>query len=461
MRRGSSDIDWDQIGADFGSSNSLMKGAVEAYSRAGTVFGELRKSILDEEQKAIDNAYREKVFNENVNQFGVNYALEQDRLAENIRSNKAGEALTGRGQDMDYKASMANVGVQRARLNADLQDRQRLLNERALYAKTLSNVIEGNNQVQANNMSAIDEASGNAFSNAANNPFGAVLQNDFLNNPNITAVMSNAPVPLSSAEVQLQVARYLAAQGIPEPLTQEITKQTNYSEQQVANKQEQDIQSKKDFKIGLDAAPKQLDALGIIDKNQREGILSTLTQAKSTYGLNPNDVINALSLGGTKDAGFLDSSGKLFNFSVEDLHSFNTNPEDPSNPVAVMLAYTAGRPLKTSKGNEILPNTNNNIKLSPEEKIIVAQSDLQRTREVLKEPITAKSNSVVNLTEQLSQTIFNQPFSSLSKENQKMLTTKAVRELEQQRQNKIDSAAQSVKNRQLEAIQHQATPIFY
>ena len=80
-----SGINWQQVKADFNDTNEAMKTGIGAISQAGTVFGELRKSILDQEQREIDNAYREKTFNENVRQFGLRHALDEDRFREGIR----------------------------------------------------------------------------------------------------------------------------------------------------------------------------------------------------------------------------------------------------------------------------------------------------------------------------------------------------------------------------------------
>lgn len=121
-------LQWNDVRVNFNDTNSAMANAQSGISKVGTVFGELRKSILDEEQKAIENAYKQKVFDENVRQFGLQHALNQDKLAEQIRSNKANEAntirgqdlnykSTIRGQDLNYKSSMASVGAQYARLN--------------------------------------------------------------------------------------------------------------------------------------------------------------------------------------------------------------------------------------------------------------------------------------------------------------------------------------------------------
>lgn len=109
-------IQWKDVGVNFNDTNSAMANAREGISKAGTVFGEMRKAILDEEQRAVENAYKQKVFDENVRQFGLQHTLNQDKLAEQRRANQANEANTRRGQDLNYKSAMANVGVQNARL---------------------------------------------------------------------------------------------------------------------------------------------------------------------------------------------------------------------------------------------------------------------------------------------------------------------------------------------------------
>ena len=124
MSRYGSSIGWNDTRADFNDANSAMSNANTSISQTGTVFDKLRQSILDEEQKAVDNAYRIKLFDENVKQFGMQYALAQDELGEEILSNRNMEGLTARGQDvqsrgqdLSYKASMASTGSQNARTN--------------------------------------------------------------------------------------------------------------------------------------------------------------------------------------------------------------------------------------------------------------------------------------------------------------------------------------------------------
>ena len=104
-------IQWNDVKANFNDANSAMGNAQQGLSQAGTVFGELRKAILEEEQKAIENEYRQKIFDENVRQFGLQYGLDQDRLAEQIRAAQAGEAHNAAGLEESIRNNRAQEGL--------------------------------------------------------------------------------------------------------------------------------------------------------------------------------------------------------------------------------------------------------------------------------------------------------------------------------------------------------------
>lgn len=114
-----SNLNWHQIRADFNDANSAMRNAQSGFSQAGTVFGQLRKSILDEEQRAVDNAYREQAFNENVRQFGLKYALDKDRFDESVRQFGLSHGETVRHN----KASEANQAAMRDLQLAEFNDK--------------------------------------------------------------------------------------------------------------------------------------------------------------------------------------------------------------------------------------------------------------------------------------------------------------------------------------------------
>ena len=70
------DLKWDSINANFNDANSAMGNSLTGISQAGTIFGDVRKTILAQEQNAIDNAYREQALNEQIRQFGLSHELE-------------------------------------------------------------------------------------------------------------------------------------------------------------------------------------------------------------------------------------------------------------------------------------------------------------------------------------------------------------------------------------------------
>ena len=125
------DLRWNPVSVNFNDANQAMGNAMKGISQAGTVFGELRKSILDEEQRAIENAYKQQVFDENVRQFAEKMGLERDQFAfnkdkwadelglrrdefglnqrkfeEDVRHNRATEATAAQN------ARFANLGAQ-------------------------------------------------------------------------------------------------------------------------------------------------------------------------------------------------------------------------------------------------------------------------------------------------------------------------------------------------------------
>ena len=71
-----SDLRWNSINANFNDANSAMGNSLTGISHAGTIFGDVRKTILAQEQNAIDNAYREQALNEQIRQFGLSHKLE-------------------------------------------------------------------------------------------------------------------------------------------------------------------------------------------------------------------------------------------------------------------------------------------------------------------------------------------------------------------------------------------------
>lgn len=139
-------IQWNDVRVNFNDANSAMGNAQKGLSQAGTVFGELRKAILDEEQRAIENDYRQKVFDENVRQFGLQYGLDQDKLAEQIRAAQADEAHQAAVLEENIRNNIAQEGLRAQEIAAQRAynmgrlglDQQRFKREKDLYDKEMA-----------------------------------------------------------------------------------------------------------------------------------------------------------------------------------------------------------------------------------------------------------------------------------------------------------------------------------
>ena len=125
MRSG---LDWNSVQANFNDANSAMNNSANNISQAGTIFGQIRKSILEEEQKAIDNEYKERTLAENARQFNLTDSLGRDKLLEENRSNRTNEGLKERELVETSKYRQAELGLRSATL-AEERNRNRLLDE--------------------------------------------------------------------------------------------------------------------------------------------------------------------------------------------------------------------------------------------------------------------------------------------------------------------------------------------
>lgn len=121
-------LDWRPVQANFNDANSAMNNSTNNISQAGTIFGQIRKSILEEEQKAIDNEYKERTLAENARQFNLTDRLGRDKLLEENRSNITNEGLKERELVETSKYRQAELGLRSATL-AEERNRNRLLDE--------------------------------------------------------------------------------------------------------------------------------------------------------------------------------------------------------------------------------------------------------------------------------------------------------------------------------------------
>lgn len=140
------DLRWNPVSVNFNDANQAMGNAMRGISQAGTIFGELRKSILDEEQRAIENAFKEKQLAENVRQFDTRLGWDQDKFSQEQAWNRE---KFGKEQEFNYtklkedsayhQASLANQAFSNQLHAAQFQwQKDQILNERNAYMKAFA-----------------------------------------------------------------------------------------------------------------------------------------------------------------------------------------------------------------------------------------------------------------------------------------------------------------------------------
>ena len=147
------DLRWNSINANFNDSNSAMANAQRGISNVGTVFGELRKSILAQEQLEIENAYKQKAFDEQVRQFGLKHNLDERRfgLSENELEERRRQFDTNQILERDRLAQALDIAkmnnaVAWAGVNAN-QERNRLAANRDARDQYIFDQQQENRQV--------------------------------------------------------------------------------------------------------------------------------------------------------------------------------------------------------------------------------------------------------------------------------------------------------------------------
>ena len=329
------DLRWNSVNADFNDVNSAMGNSIRGISQAGTVFGDLRKSILDEEQRAVDNAYREKAFDENVRQFGLKHALDEDKLFETGRHNVASEGLTARGQDvqtrgqdLSHSAAMANVGVARDSLALAGREQDLALQDRNTR-KQVYNDILGTRQEAL----AAEEAAQAGFTG----PISPEQQTQ--NEARLKQLRDQLSATTLDNDVRIEIAKQLGVVDTQTPVTGLAnTEQARaVAGIEMSQKQQQAYEQSQvkanELVAGLNLGQEDTAAL------QRAMAMIQQTNPR----LKPEVAMSILT-------SFYPTTGEIFSLGRDkfDVPIFDTDyivnfdPNDGNNPIAVRIAQAGG-----------------------------------------------------------------------------------------------------------------------
>ena len=302
MFRGSN-IGWNDTGANFSDANSAMSNANTSISQTGTVFDKLRQSILAEEQRAVDNAYRTKLFDENVKQFGMQHALDQDKLSEEILSHRNSEGLTARGQDiqtrgqdLSHSAAMASVGSQNVRNKLMLQQWEDAKRKEAINIKAYQTAIE-------KRTSAEDKLKDIKL--IENIP-------EEYRTPQQQALLSSAPElrkAITASALDRETAMQAAKEGDPTLLANVIGREAATEQAMAVTSTEQKIKQQKASEESQLNASKAINDLNLIPEDKTK-VSNAVTALVTTYGISPEVATSAVSRLYPTTGSLLDFSGK-------------------------------------------------------------------------------------------------------------------------------------------------------
>ena len=391
---------WDDVRADFRDSNQMFGIAQQGISNAGTVFGQLRASILAEEQKSVDNAFREKQLSENIRQFGLTNALEKDKFGETQRRNLVLEedADLDRTQRFDIasmqnKTAMAGVSAQNRGISLKekmYNDQQNLLSIQTKVHQDILGEAQALEKEKADLTAGINSGAltGDSLttSKARLAQIDGIIRTDYTASAldkriaNEIAIRGGGIVPATSMsnEATAEQARANAA------ITRSTEAAKSFDQSQIkAN----EIQSKLN--------------LGTEDSAALQRAMSMVQQQYPT--LKPETAMSILS-SYYPTTGEITSSRQKFDVPIgETDYLVKFNPTDGNNPLAVRLAQAAG------KGENLLSGSGDTTKIpdsTPKEQPISLGNLTDEALTYQREKILASQPSEPS-SEQI-QTRFNQ-----------------------------------------------------
>lgn len=329
------DLRWNSVNADFNDVNSAMGNSLRGISQAGTIFGDLRKSILDEEQKAVDNAYRERAFDENVRQFGLKHALDEDKLFETGRHNKESERLTGRGQDvqtrgqdLSHAVDMANVGVAKDRLALAKNEQDLALGDRETRKRVYNDILGQRQQALATEEAAQKELVG---------PLTPKQQAQ--NETRLKGLRDQLSATTLDNDARIEIAKQLGVVDAQTP----VTGLANTEQARAVAGIEQSLKNRQAVEQSQIKANELITSLNLGNEDTT-ALQRNMSMIQQVYPNLKPEVAASILTSFYPTTGENLSGRNKFDVPILDTdYVVNFDPNDASNPIAVRLAQAAGQ----------------------------------------------------------------------------------------------------------------------
>lgn len=334
-------IQWNDIRANFNDANSAMGNVQRGLSQAGTVFGELRKAILDEEQRALENDYRQKTFDENVRQFGLQYGLDQDRLAEQIRAAQADEAHQAAVLEETIRANQEKERIDRINAANQYAYQQGLLRDKNETRKQENRDREALAAIMKNityNRNTLDKS----ISDLENKITNTVDPNKKIQLQSELDILKNERKGMTDTYYDSYYRQKAAELGIPisnTPFTPGATLEQERTEAAITRSDEQ----QKNRSKGEIEAAKLIQGMNLTS-GQQALAQQVLAKASTIYPNVPIEALaNVLSSLSTYNA-YFDFDGKNAfsgDFLSSDLENFVRGINLENNPINILFANKA------------------------------------------------------------------------------------------------------------------------
>ena len=440
------DLKWDSINANFGDVNAAMGNSLTGISQAGTIFGELRKSILDEEQRAIDTAFRERAFQQNADQFGITTALEKDKMLESSRHNLTTEQNTIRGQDLINQAAMANAQTERDKFNLT-NDEYNKLNLASQTSKDINTTMLGKKE-EADNILKQRE-----------------LEID--NNTSLSPEQKEAEKSAIKKD-QNKLRETYSATAMMQKHSEEMAKAglSNYDEKFnpfVKNAAEEQARAVKNIERKMktqesrdkawEQSNKMIDNLNL-GQEDKAALQSLINTTMVAYPNLKPDVITAraISLYPVTGEVFGVGTNKFDVPLTEKDYIVNFDPTDPTNPLAISMAQAANDTsnlFNDSNIDNLAQNKQVNDTQTESLSTLTDEDLLKREKDLIKdlakpEDVTKNSPEVKERFDILRKSLYGDSTDKITVQSEDNLKERALKEIVEERQQAINNTASTV-----------------
>ena len=440
------DLKWDSINANFGDVNAAMRNSLTGISQAGTIFGELRKSILDEEQRAIDTAFRERAFQQNADQFGITTALEKDKMLESSRHNLATEQNTIRGQDLTNQAAMADIQMERDKFNLTNDEYNKLnlasqtskdINTTMLGKKEEADNILKQRELEIDNNTSLSPEQKEVEKNAIKKD-----QNKLRETYSATAMMQKHSEEMAKAGLSNYDEKF-----------NPFVKSAAEEQARAARNTESKMKMQESRDKAWEQSNKMIDNLNL-GQEDKAALQSLINTTMVAYPNLKPDVITARAISLYPVTGEILGIGtNKFDVPItEKDYIVNFDPTDPTNPLAISMAQAANDTsnlFNDSNIDNLAQNKQVNDTQTESLSTLTDEDLLKREKDLIKdlakpEDVTKNSPEVKERFDILRKSLYGDSTDKMTTQSEDNLKERALKEIVEERQQAINNTASTV-----------------